>query len=64
VRAWHTHSGAAVTAAAWAPDSSMVLMALSSSSYLVAMHFVGNGQHQAEQLLPVLLPGVSDALDK
>eukprot|EP00775_Hariotina_reticulata_P008513 gene8513-8695_t len=64
VRAWNTPPGSAVRAAAWAPDSGVMLMALSGSSYLVAMHLVGSGQHQTEQLLPVMLPGVSDALDK
>lgn len=60
VRSWDTPPGAAVTGAAWAPDSSLVLLALSGSSSLVALHLVGAPPHLTEQLLPVSLPEVSD----
>ncbi len=61
LRSWDTPPGAAVTAAAWAPDSSVVLLALSGSSYLIALHLVGQPPNLTEQLLPITLPGVSDA---
>eukprot|EP00878_Enallax_costatus_P009372 GHUV01009794.1.p1 GENE.GHUV01009794.1~~GHUV01009794.1.p1 ORF type:complete len:356 (+),score=107.10 GHUV01009794.1:214-1281(+) len=60
VRSWDTPRGSAVTAAAWAPDSSVVLLAMSNSSYLVALHLVGEAPKLIEQLLPIMLPGVSD----
>jgi hypothetical protein len=53
-------AGSAVTAAAWAPDASAVLLALSGSSQLVALYLVGQPPNLTEQLLPVSLPGVSD----
>jgi hypothetical protein len=57
----HLLAGSAVTAAAWAPDASAVLLALSGSSQLVALYLVGQLPNLTEQLLPVNLPGVSDA---
>jgi hypothetical protein len=53
-------AGSAVTAAAWAPDASAVLLALSSSNQLVALYLVGQPPSLTEQLLPVTLPGISD----
>ncbi|WIA17790.1 hypothetical protein OEZ85_009302 [Tetradesmus obliquus] len=61
LRSWDTPAGSAVTAAAWAPDASAVLLALSGSSQLVALYLVGQPPNLTEQLLPVTLPGVSDA---
>jgi hypothetical protein len=59
--AHHLHlAGSAVTAAAWAPDASAVLLALSGNSQLVALYLVGQPPNLTEQLLPVSLPGVSD----
>lgn len=60
LRSWDTPPGAAVTAAAWAPDSSVVLLAMSGSNYLIALHLVGEPPQLVEQLLPITLPGVSD----
>ncbi|KAF6265125.1 WD40-repeat-containing domain protein [Scenedesmus sp. NREL 46B-D3] len=61
LRSWDTPPGSAVTAAAWAPDASAVLLALRGSSQLVALYLVGQPPNLTEQLLPVSLPGVSDA---
>jgi hypothetical protein len=60
-RAWDTPGGGAVRAAAWAPDGRVLLLAFDGSDSLVALHLVGTPPSLSEQLLPVALPGVSDA---
>jgi len=49
-----------VAGAAWAPDSSVLLLSMTGSNFLVALHIVGQPTKMTEQLLPVALPGVSD----
>jgi hypothetical protein len=46
--------------AAWAPDSSVLLLSSTGSNFLVGLHIVGQPTKLIEQLLPVALPGVSD----
>lgn len=46
--------------AAWAPDSSVLLLSSTGSNFLVGLHIVGQPTKLTEQLLPVALPGVSD----
>lgn len=49
------------TGAAWAPDSSVLLLSSSGSNFLVGLHIVGQQPTKlTEQLLPVALPGISD----
>lgn len=46
--------------AAWAPDSSVLLLSSTGSNFVVGLHIVGQPTKLTEQLLPVALPGVSD----
>ncbi len=52
-------SGGIVTSAQWAADGRAVLLALSSSSVLVALYLVGTPPALVDQMLPLPLPGVS-----
>lgn len=56
---WDTPAGGVVVSAAWGPDGKVLLIALSHTSTLVALHLVGEAPSLVEQMLPVTLPHVS-----
>jgi len=61
---WDAPPGAAVTAAAWSPTSTALLLAFGGGvgpggGGVVALHFVGEAPSLVEQVLPVTLPEVT-----
>jgi hypothetical protein len=63
VRSWKLPEGASLVAAVWAPNARVVLLALSNSSHLIALHLVEPPPKLTEQMLPVTLPEVTNWME-